>query len=273
MWQGRIDTPFVTPSDNPPGTVTRRILLPGNEGFMQLVTGALAQLLIPENFTETPGGLTIEQTVQRFHEMFTTYLENEAPTVSIPIGTILPHMITTALPVGWLICDGAEYDAVDYPDLYAVLPPELQSGSTFNVPDLRLRVPVGQAGTGDGYGVYLGQGGGSQTHTLTTAEMPAHNHAQAQHRHANSPITAGGQSMNIPTRDSVATWTGGTGYPARHNNVNSNGNLAVTIPSQLINVADSGYAQPAIENAGGGGAHNNLQPFLLVNYAIVALGG
>jgi microcystin-dependent protein len=36
-------------------------------------------------------------------------------------------------------------------------------------------------------------------------------------------------------------------------------------------LSDTGYAQPAIGNAGGNSPHNNLQPFCLVNYAIIAL--
>lgn len=271
MWRGRLNTPLVTPENNPPGTVARRVLIPADEGFLQLVTGALAELLEPDNYTETPGGLTIEETTQRFHAMFSTYLEPGENTLStIPVGTILPHMITSALPDGWLPCDGAEYDTADYPALYAVLPAALQNGLTFNVPDLRLRAPFGQAGGGDGHGVYLGQGGGEATHLLTVTEMPQHAHGTPSHSHAVPAQTVPQAAGSVLTRGNLASWVGGTGSIPLHNNASPANNYAVTLPDVEIPAQSTTAVTFATANQGGNGAHNNMPPFLICNYAIVA---
>jgi microcystin-dependent protein len=271
MWRGRFKTPFVTPETDAPGTIARRVLVPANEQFAQLVTGALAELLQPENFTETPGGLSIEATVQRFHEMFTTYLETEGGSVSLPIGTILPHLITTALPSGWLPCDFSLHDAADYPALFAVLPDALKFGSTFRTPDLRNRVPVGQNGEGSAFGMDLGATGGDQEITLTTNQMPPHVHDAGQHSHILGNITVPGQTLNIPTTDNRATWTGGAALIPRHNNTNANGSVPLTV--NAVNASAPSISQASIVtlSTGGGAPHSNLQPYTVTNYAIVAL--
>jgi len=71
-----------------------------------------------------------------------------------------------------LLCDGAQYDRVDFPDLYAVLDTAyIVDADTFRVPDLAHKVMVGE---GDGWDV--GDTGGSETHTLSESEMPTHTH-------------------------------------------------------------------------------------------------
>lgn len=55
----------------------------------------------------------------------------------------------TVAPSGWLICDGSSYGTATYPDLYGVIGTVYGgSGTAFNVPDLRGRVPVGYAASG-----------------------------------------------------------------------------------------------------------------------------
>lgn len=69
-------------------------------------------------------------------------------TAGIPVGTLVPTVCTT-VPYSWLLCDGATYNLVDYPDLAAVLDPFWISGATFVLPDTRGRAVVG-SGTGSG---------------------------------------------------------------------------------------------------------------------------
>jgi microcystin-dependent protein len=112
-------------------------------------------------------------------------------------------------------------------------------GAHFNIPDLRGRTIAGLDPTGTRLtssispnGNTLGGVGGEQSHTLSTAEMPAHNH----------PVTYTGGGVLIWTRQSINF----TGPPA----------------------ADFDGLTISTSNTGGGGAHNNVQPTLLMNWII-----
>jgi microcystin-dependent protein len=140
--------------------------------------------------------------------------------------------------------------------LFAVLGTTYGSGdgsTTFGLPDLRGRVVAGQddmggtsanrltnpaATTGGIDGDVLGGTGGSETHTLTTTQMPAHNHT-------------GSISPSTVYTTSSPFW--GTTYGAPEIGVNYAFNTSVTI-----------------NNTGGGAAHNNVQPTMVLNYIIKA---
>lgn len=111
----------------------------------------------------------------------------------IPAGVMHQYAGATA-PSGYLLCDGSAVSRTTYAALFAVLSTTYGAGNgstTFNLPDLRGRVPMG-AGTGTGLNASgtgapsgtaqtartRGQWGGEETHLLTSAEsgMPAHLH-------------------------------------------------------------------------------------------------
>jgi len=141
-------------------------------------------------------------------------------------GAIFPFAGET-IPSGFLACNGAEVSREEYNNLFAVIGVTYGSGSstTFKLPDLRGRAPVGLDGSQSEF-EDLGQNGGEKTHTLTTGEIPGHTHSE---------ITA-----------ITALINGGIEAPA-----------AAAIPG--VSVTGS---------TGGGEAHNNLQPYLTLNFII-----
>lgn len=148
----------------------------------------------------------------------------------IPAGVIQAYAGVTA-PDDWGLCHGQEFSRTANAALFAALGTRYGVGngsSTFNIPDLRGRAPVGMDIAQTEFET-LGKTGGAKTHKLTTAEMPSHTH----------PYT---NSDNSTTAQfSVA---GGTGMD---NKTNRPGTTSAT---------------------GGNGAHNNLAPYLTINYII-----
>ena len=166
--------------------------------------------------------------------------QNSSPySVALPPGFIIQYASSSA-PSGWLLCDGSAVSRTTYSALFAIISTTYGSGdgsTTFNLPDLRGRVPIG---FGQGSGLTnrnMANTGGAETHTLTTSEMPSHTHNDSGHTHA------------IPG----GTFGGSGGYTA--NDTATSGRSTYT-----------GYAN--IQATGGGGAHNNMQPFVVVNFVI-----
>lgn len=91
----------------------------------------------------------------------------------IPPGITLPYGGTTA-PNGYILCDGSAVSRTTYAALFAILSTTYGVGdgsTTFNVPDLRQRFPLGKATSGTGS--TLGGTGGAidHTHTVTPATL------------------------------------------------------------------------------------------------------
>ena len=97
---------------------------------------------------------------------------------TLPIGSTVEWWCEEA-PENWLICNGQAVSRTDYKDLFDVIGTQYGAGdgnTTFNLPNLSGRVPVGlTTAEGDNYKL-LGNKGGSKTHLLTTEEMPSHTH-------------------------------------------------------------------------------------------------
>jgi microcystin-dependent protein len=87
-------------------------------------------------------------------------------------------------PSGWLVCDGSAVGRQAYPNLFAVIGTTWGAGdgqTTFNVPDMRGRMPIG---AGETYP--LGTVGGAASTVLGVTQLPSHNHGVTDpgHTHA-----------------------------------------------------------------------------------------
>lgn len=198
----------------------------------------------------------------------------------------LPWPVATP-PPGWLLCDGAAISRTTYAALFAVIGTLYGAGdgsTTFNLPNMQGRVPVGQDTSQPEFDS-LGEIGGAKTHTLSVAEMPSHGHSITDPGHNHGVNDPGhGHSVNDTLHAHSLTLGfsndggGSTNYWAGNDSLGvrspftdpSSAGVSVngspTGVSLDANVA--GITQPT--PTGGGSAHNNLQPYIVLNYIIKA---
>jgi len=248
----------------------------------------------------------------------------------IPAG-IITQFGGSSAPSGWLICDGSAVSRTNptYSRLFAAIGTTYGVGdgaTTFNIPNLKGRVPVGYDATQTEFDA-LAETGGAKTHALTTAQLPSHTHGvgtysvsshaghthantfslstQANHNHSDGTLTvpsSGHHIHNWAENTSFQGWvwssnTYNTGFTT---NVGGSSGMAVATvdPINLNNTSsahthdvsgttgDAGTHTHTISGSitsdgahthtlsgaslatGEGQAHNNLQPYLVVNHII-----
>ncbi|HEY4363780.1 MAG TPA: tail fiber protein [Bryobacteraceae bacterium] len=149
-------------------------------------------------------------------------------------------------PVGWAMCNGQQL-AISQNDTLFNLIGTTYGGNgqqTFDLPNLQGRVPIHQGSNGTTF--VIGQSGGSEQVTLTTQQMASHNHAIMA-------SISNGTSGNVQN-NTLAGSSGGQVY-------------IFTNP-----VLDTPMKPQAIGLAGGNQPHDNLQPFLVLNWIISLFG-
>jgi microcystin-dependent protein len=194
----------------------------------------------------------------------------------LPTGSITQFAGATA-PAQFLLCQGQSVSTTTYADLFSVIGYTYGgTGASFTIPNLQNRVPVGKGP--DAEFDTLGETGGAKTHTLTSAEMPSHTHTgttgnqSAQHSHTGTTDSAGAHSHyvnNIRTTGSgtgafAESWGGGSGN--RDVRTDTQGAHTHTFTTAL---STGNHTHGFTTNAtGDGSAHNNLQPYIVLNYII-----
>lgn len=156
-------------------------------------------------------------------EVLTTQGPGADPAWAAPAGTPTGAVLSyggASAPSGWLLCDGSAVSRTTYADLFTALGTAFGVGdgsTTFNLPDLRGRAPIG---TGQGSGLtnrVLADQVGAETHVLTMNEMPSHSHTIPQ-------ITPSGSSSYgfayYGNGESTSYYsTSSTGGNIAHNNI------------------------------------------------------
>jgi microcystin-dependent protein len=150
------------------------------------------------------------------------------------------------VPQGWAQCNGQLLPIAQNAALFSLLGTTYggDGRSTFALPDLRSRVPVGQ-GQGPGLSSYAeGQAGGAETVTLAATQMPGHTHPVRADSSAADSDQPEGRTL---ARSASHIYSAKPG------------------PSTAMN-ADM------IGDAGGSQPHGNIQPYLTVNFCIALFG-
>ena len=154
---------------------------------------------------------------------------------TLPVGAIMPFGSDT-IPDNWLLCNGQAVSRTTYQELFNIIGITYGTGdgfTTFNLPDLQGKIPVGKDENDTDFDT-LGETGGEKEHTLTINEMPSHNH------------------------DLSYKWTSG------------NGDHIGTVDGMTTTWAEQKYWEIHTTQKGGGQPHNILQPYIVQNYIIKA---
>ncbi|HEY2705905.1 MAG TPA: tail fiber protein [Candidatus Dormibacteraeota bacterium] len=143
-------------------------------------------------------------------------------------------------PKGWALCNGQIMPINQNQALFSLLGTTYGGNgiTTFALPNLQARVPIHVSSAHA-----LGETAGEESHTLVTSELPAHTHTvSASSNSADRPLPGG----NLPAVGTQAAYASGA-----------------------PNVA---MAPGAVGTTGGGQAHQNMPPFLVLNFVIALQG-
>jgi microcystin-dependent protein len=161
-------------------------------------------------------------------------------------------------PQGWATCDGQTLAISTNTALFALLGTTYGGNgtSTFQLPDLRGRMPIHQGTNSLGGSYLMGQEGGAESHTVSVSEMPSHAHAV----NFSSPIlgNSGIATSAVPGGHSLGNTGRNLGYATSSPNVSLGGNVAVSGGSSGL--------------AGGNQPFSLQQPYLTVT-CVIALAG
>ena len=149
-------------------------------------------------------------------------------------------------PVGWMFCNGAPLPISENDALFTLIGTTYggDGESTFTLPNLHSRVPL-HMGTGpDGTTYQIGEAAGVESVTLTTQQIPAHNHAFIASQDPGTTTTP--QNNVLCSSPSINWYFEGDG--------------------------DTSLNAQSVLPVGGSQPHENMQPFLVINFIISLFG-
>lgn len=155
------------------------------------------------------------------------------------------HSAQAASHGRWLLCDGSAVSRTTYSDLFALIGTAFGVGdgsTTFNLPDAAGKgIIVYDSGDGD---FDIGDSGGEKEHTLTNDESPSHDHYS---------FKSGASGDDVSSSK----------YPSSSRNYGND-------YSYGIGGSDSEADVGKTSSSGGGNAHNNLQPYIVIGNLFIS---
>jgi microcystin-dependent protein len=166
--------------------------------------------------------------------------------MSTPFMTEIRIMSFNFAPRGWAMCNGQFLPINQNQALFALLGTTYGGNgqTTFALPDLRSRIPNHWQGS-----FTLGERGGQEAHTLTQSEMPAHLHTLAGN---NAVVGASANATVVP--------------PVTNFWANDGKSIFSTSPP------NSAMSPQTVSSIGGSQPHQNMSPFLTLNFCIALQG-
>lgn len=179
----------------------------------------------------------------------------------IPIGGITMWGGSSA-PDGWLICNGAQVSRTTYQTLFTIIGTTYGVGdgsTTFNLPDLQQRFPLGKAAAGTGS--TLGATGGTIDHTHSVPAISAHSHTFSA-----SPTTSsdgshdhGGSTGSGGSHNHTGSTSSDGGHTHSYSGTTSDGSNVTDFAGTSGSVfsSDAGHTHSYSGNTSSDGSHSH----------------
>lgn len=277
-------------------------------GYIALGTAQQVAAGVANDVAVTPATLDpVVTSLQTDIQTVETSLSGDI-TALVPAGSIIMHG-GAAAPPGWFLCDGSTASRTTYAALFAAIGTTYGTGNgttTFTLPNLKGRVVVGIDAAQTEFNTRA-KTGGEKTHVLLDAEMPSHTHtitvaSGGSHSHAGT-TAAGGSHSHAGTTASGGAHTHSVTIGRQRDGVDDSNYTsdtqagdAGTVDSITLTTSSSGAHTHTFTTdteaahthtfttdteaahthtataaaAGSDAAHNNLQPYMALNYIIKA---
>ena len=147
----------------------------------------------------------------------------------------------TYAPTGWAFCNGQQLAISENETLFQIIGTTYggDGEETFNLPNLQSRFPMHQ-----GNGIPISEAAGTEQETLTIQQIPVHNHAYITTKSLADEATPGGNVFAEAT----------------------------TITAYVEDTPAGALAPQALGPTGGSQPHENMHPYLVVNFIISLFG-
>jgi len=240
-----------------------------------LVSGVTRKVTLNSVLNSVTGGTVIAANVTGGSGI-SVAIEGTGDAKSLTVSFNVPGVIVpfaggaTTEPSGWLFCNGQAISRSDYSSLFGVVGTTYGSGNgttTFNIPDLRGRIPFGVAANsstasplngatfGSGNFHTLASSGGQENHLITAAQTPVKDHTHS----ASGSMTVFGDYSDTQNWDDP-----NVGPPENYSDYGNLGEIAPGTQKTISSTASSSALAPVAAAL----PHSNIPPVIVLSYLI-----